>query len=233
MSSSSSSLPTPSGFSVLVSAATFKFNLAHFVAYKGFRERLHGHNYKLSIELFGPRISSDGYVLDFGVVKSVCKAVCKSLNEHVIIPQKSDVLDVRDLEGKEDHVIVTCEDGCVFVFPKKDCYFAEIAHSTVEEISLMLYGRIMEGLGVGKLLGRGIDRVVIGLSEALGQESTVEIPVVEGFDREEWERTGFNGFLKRGGGKVEFKGISCGRCGCQCGEGKGKGGGEGGETGGS
>ena len=67
------SIPPPTAFSVVVFSQAFKFNLAHFVAYRGFRERLHGHNYSLSIELMGSRISSDGYVMDFGDVKAVCK----------------------------------------------------------------------------------------------------------------------------------------------------------------
>ena len=29
----------------------FKFNAAHFIAYKGFREMLHGHNYKVGVKI--------------------------------------------------------------------------------------------------------------------------------------------------------------------------------------
>src|SRR4051812_2944212 len=51
----------------------FKFNAAHFIAYKGFRERLHGHNYSVSITLIGRcgQLGSDGYLLDFGDVKDI------------------------------------------------------------------------------------------------------------------------------------------------------------------
>ena len=38
-------------YSVFVAKADFKFNAAHFVAYKGFRERLHGHNYTVGVRL--------------------------------------------------------------------------------------------------------------------------------------------------------------------------------------
>jgi hypothetical protein len=38
-------------YSVYVAKADFKFNAAHFVAYKGFRERLHGHNYTVGVRL--------------------------------------------------------------------------------------------------------------------------------------------------------------------------------------
>ena len=69
-------------FEVRVAKDTFKFNAAHFVAFKGFRERMHGHNYQVSVRLLGSRkIGSDGYVVDFGDIKAVTKKVCKDLNE--------------------------------------------------------------------------------------------------------------------------------------------------------
>lgn len=59
-----------------------KFSCAHFIAYKGFRERLHGHNYTMSVCLIGrDKLGSDGYLIDFGDVKKVARALCKSLNE--------------------------------------------------------------------------------------------------------------------------------------------------------
>lgn len=66
------------------------------MAYKGFRERLHGHNYTVGVRLLGSnQIQHDGYVLDFGDVKTVTKKVCKSLNERFLCPTKSDVIDIQ------------------------------------------------------------------------------------------------------------------------------------------
>ena len=61
----------------------FKFNASHFVAFKGYRERLHGHNYKVGVRLMGERIQHDGYLLDFGDVKKAVRKLCKSWNEYV------------------------------------------------------------------------------------------------------------------------------------------------------
>ena len=55
-------------FEVCVGA--FKFNAAHFVAFPGFRERLHGHNYAVAVRLRGAVSDVDGYVLDFGDIKA-------------------------------------------------------------------------------------------------------------------------------------------------------------------
>ena len=84
--------------SVVVAKQEFKFNLAHFVAFPGFRERLHGHNYHMSVTLRSSSISkNDGYVLDFGDVKTVVRGVCKRMNERVVIPVKSNVLSIKTM----------------------------------------------------------------------------------------------------------------------------------------
>jgi len=56
-----------------------KFSAAHFIAYKGFREPLHGHNYQVSVRVDGG-LGADGYVLDFGLVKQAVKRVCDRLD---------------------------------------------------------------------------------------------------------------------------------------------------------
>jgi len=40
-------------FDVFVGKEYLKFNAAHFIAYPGFRERLHGHNYHVTVRLEG------------------------------------------------------------------------------------------------------------------------------------------------------------------------------------
>ena len=78
-------------FKVFVTKDYLKFSAAHFIAYKGFRENLHGHNYRVSVEVEG-RLGGDGYVVDFGVVKKIARELCGRLDERVLIPAESDVL---------------------------------------------------------------------------------------------------------------------------------------------
>eukprot|EP00520_Triparma_pacifica_P013240 CAMPEP_0118660198 /NCGR_PEP_ID=MMETSP0785-20121206/15540_1 /TAXON_ID=91992 /ORGANISM="Bolidomonas pacifica, Strain CCMP 1866" /LENGTH=202 /DNA_ID=CAMNT_0006553399 /DNA_START=32 /DNA_END=637 /DNA_ORIENTATION=+ len=192
-------LPKPTSFSVCVAKEDFKFNLAHFVAYEGFRERLHGHNYSLSITLLSPNplLESDGYVVDFGVVKKSVRAVCKSLNERVIVPTKSDVIKIFSfIENDAPHTRLECEDKSVFVFPTSDCFMAPIVHSTVEEISLYMYGRIVEGIGEEYLRERNVREMLIKISEAPGQSAEMRLAVLPNFSRALWEESGFNGLLK-------------------------------------
>ena len=163
-------------FEVHVSKDTFKFNAAHFVAYPGFRERLHGHNYRVSVRLFGSRkIGPDGYVIDFACVKNVTKRVCKELNEHFLCPTLSNVMDITTTH---ESVSITCEDGSIFVFPKTDVAMIPIVHATTEELAIYLWGRILHGLDAEYLLKRGIHTMEITCAEAIGQDATfrLEIP---------------------------------------------------------
>ena len=48
--------PAASGlceFEVYVDKEDFKFHAAHFMAYDGYRERLHGHNYQVGVRMKG------------------------------------------------------------------------------------------------------------------------------------------------------------------------------------
>jgi len=188
-------------FEIRVSKDTFKFNASHFVAYPGFRERLHGHNYRTSVKLIGTdKIGRDGYVLDFGCVKTVTKEVCKELNEYFLVPTLSEVLKitVEDDDGTEtticgdadDHptpvtkrskkrkrskypgsVTIETEDGQTFVFPRDDCLLLPIAHSTAEELAVYIYGKILEKLDADYLRKRGVSAMEVTVSEAPGQDA--------------------------------------------------------------
>lgn len=81
-------------FKVHVSKDYMKFNAAHFIAYKGFREKLHGHNYQLAVTITGV-VGADGYVVDFGEIKKISRVICKDLNESFLVPMNSDALKVR------------------------------------------------------------------------------------------------------------------------------------------
>lgn len=151
------------GYRVVVEKDYLKFSAAHFIAYKGFREPLHGHNYQVSVALSGA-VGADGYVLDFGIVKKVTKAVCDELDERVLVPARSDCLAVTQ-EGVS--VVVVYEDGTRFVFPASDCVLLPIVHASAEELAEYVLKRLREGLGAHAM--RGLTEIEVGVSEAPGQ----------------------------------------------------------------
>ena len=152
-------------YEVYVSKDSFKFNAAHFIAYPGFRERLHGHNYRVSVRVEGP-VGPDGYVVDFGDIKRATRGICARLNERVIVPMLSDVLTIVVADGE---VKITCEDGTRFSFPEADCAFLDIGHSSAEDLAAFLCLQLRDELPV--LQQRGVTFLEVGVAEAPNQEA--------------------------------------------------------------
>jgi len=138
---------------IYVEGGDYKFCCAHFVAYKGFREKLHGHNYTVRARI-GGSLGEDGYVLDFGDVKQALRQSCKALNEGVIIPLLSDVLKIQTVGSQVE--ITTQEGGSFYSFPLEDCKMLPLAHSTAEELAEYLWSEVSENIGIEKLRMRDV-----------------------------------------------------------------------------
>jgi 6-pyruvoyltetrahydropterin/6-carboxytetrahydropterin synthase len=128
-------------FEVFVGKEYLKFNAAHFIAYPGFREHLHGHNYHVAVRIEGD-LGPDGYVLDFGLVKNATKRVCEALDGRTILPQQSDCLTITESESS---VEVVYEDGARFVFPRSDVILLPIVHSSAEELARYVASQLRAG----------------------------------------------------------------------------------------
>jgi 6-pyruvoyltetrahydropterin/6-carboxytetrahydropterin synthase len=110
-------------------------------------------------------LGTDGYVLDFGLVKRLAHALCQELDERVILPAASDCLTVRE---QTDGVEVVTEDGGRFHFPAADVRLLPIAHSSAEELAAFLLGRLRDALRA-EAGERGIVALEVGVAEAPGQ----------------------------------------------------------------
>jgi len=70
----------------------FKFSAAHFLIFPdGSAERLHGHNYRVFIEI-DATLSKHGLVIDFKEIKPVVRELLDSLDERFLIPGEHPVL---------------------------------------------------------------------------------------------------------------------------------------------
>ena len=154
---------------ILIEGQQFKFSCAHFVAYQGYREKLHGHNYTVSVKLGGP-LGPDGYVIDFGIVKKSLRKECKILNEAVLIPMQSDVLDIRvvDITSVHRQVEIRSETA-FFSLPESDCVLLPIVHSTAEELAQYLFSRLVNDIPY--LQERSIAWMEVSVSERPGQSA--------------------------------------------------------------
>ncbi len=115
-------------FSVKVARDHLVFCCGHFISYDGHQcERLHGHNYRASVEIEGP-LTGDWYVFDFLALKARAKEITDELDHHMLLATANPVIKV---EASEARVHVTYKDR-EWLFPHGDCVLLPIENTTAE-----------------------------------------------------------------------------------------------------
>jgi len=152
-----------SNFSIHVAKENLKFSAAHFIAYPGFREALHGHNYQVGVRVDG-ELMATGYVLDFGLIKRLVREIVGRLDEHTIVPQLSDCLTI-EMRGAS---IALRYDDDEFVIPAADCALLPIVHSSAEELARYIWGELYAMLERDRALS-GVSSIEIAVAEGPGQ----------------------------------------------------------------
>jgi hypothetical protein len=64
-----------------------------------------------------------------------------------------------------------CEDGATFSLPLGDCAVLPLANTTVEELCVLIAGRVRDRLGAAQLRARRVESLTVGVAEAAGQEA--------------------------------------------------------------
>ena len=151
-----------------------KFSAAHFVAFDGFREPMHGHNYTVAAQIGAQSLQHDGYVVDFGDVKKVLRTICRRLNQHTLLPSRSDVLTLQQLNDSQ--LEVQCQGGVKFVLPVEDCVLLPIVHTTAEELAQYIATEVEKHLGA-HLRSRSCQWLEVKVSERPGQGGSFILPL--------------------------------------------------------
>jgi 6-pyruvoyltetrahydropterin/6-carboxytetrahydropterin synthase len=81
-------VPDPAQVSLRLAKQDFAFAAAHFTLFPDrSAERLHGHNYRVRVALFGADLDADGLLVAVGPVKAEIRAICAALDERILIPE--------------------------------------------------------------------------------------------------------------------------------------------------
>ena len=118
------------------------FSAAHFITFAGnICERLHGHNYRVAAEVYGP-LDENHYVVDFIALRDVLKAIVDELDHRMLLPTDHPTIRVA---ADDKEVLVTFEDRR-WVFPRGDCVLLPVANTTAELLARYIGLRLKEGL---------------------------------------------------------------------------------------
>jgi len=145
------------------------FSAAHFITFNGnICERLHGHNYRVFAEVYGP-LDENQYVIDFIALRDTLKEITTELDHHMLLPTDHPEIQVA---VQENEVEVTFEDRR-WVFPRGDCILLPVANTTAELLARYLGQELLDRLK--KRTGAQPQRLVIGVDENEGQWGICEL----------------------------------------------------------
>jgi 6-pyruvoyltetrahydropterin/6-carboxytetrahydropterin synthase len=143
----------------------FKFSCGHFLIFPdGSKERLHGHNYQVDVEIAGD-LTDKGLVIDFKLAKPIVRAICDELDEHVILPGQHPELRI---EAPVDGHVAFRYRECRYLVPAEELIVLPLNNSSVENLAAWI-GREMARRFVAQFGPTQIRRLRVCVSETSGQ----------------------------------------------------------------
>ena len=82
------------GYKVIVANNSLHFTSSHFITFGGKCERLHGHNYNVSIELEGD-LTPDSFVFDFVALKKIARDILETIDHRFLLAMDNPHLTIR------------------------------------------------------------------------------------------------------------------------------------------
>lgn len=147
----------------------FKFSAAHFTLFPDAEpERLHGHNYRVALEVSGTALDGDGLLIDFADLKAAVRAECARLDGRVLLPERSPRLRMA---RAGDSLEVACG-ARAYRFPAADVVLLPAANSSVELLARLLWESLAP-----RLAGAPVDRLAVTVEETDGQSCVYEAPL--------------------------------------------------------
>lgn len=156
-------------FKVRVTKDHLVFCSGHFISYEGDRcERLHGHNYRATVEIEGI-LDENRYVFDFIALKKRTKAITDELDHYMLLATRNPLIRVEE-DGERVRVRYRERE---WVFPRGDCVLLPIENTTAELLARWIAQRLQADLLEHHGFRPHVLRVEV--EENVGQSATCEL----------------------------------------------------------
>ncbi len=143
-----------------------KFSAAHFTIFSATeRERLHGHNFKVSL-LLTARVGDNGMCFSYVEIKKRLRSLCASLDEYTLLPGESPYMTV----AKQELYYRADFNGEALLFPLADTLVLPLRNTTVEEFARYLLERLLEDAPF--IEGNDISELTMKVSSGPGQSGS-------------------------------------------------------------
>jgi 6-pyruvoyltetrahydropterin/6-carboxytetrahydropterin synthase len=155
-------------YRIHVNRDRYKFSCAHMTVFPdGSKERLHGHNYyvSLTIELDSIKFES---MIDFGPLKEALAQLCADWKERTLLATKNPYFEITS-DTEEEIEFLLCKQR--YVLPRGDVLLLPIDNLAVEPLSDLACDRLLETME--EHLKPGIVRAIeVTIEENPGQGAT-------------------------------------------------------------
>lgn len=138
----------------------------------GSKEKLHGHNFNVSVALDLHTVAFET-LLDIGIVKKAVEAQCREWNEHLLVGEKCPLLEI--VRRDEQVELVLC--GKRYALPAEDVIFLPVENVIVETLSMEFARRVVERLGPA-LRRDVVAAIEVEVREARGQGGSFSMAIV-------------------------------------------------------
>lgn len=158
-----------SRFKVRVTKDYLVFSAGHFITFDGDTcERIHGHNYRVAVEVDGP-LDDNSYVVDFIAVRDMTRAIVDELDHRMLLPADSPLIRVA-VEGS--NTVARFRDR-FWSFPTEECVVLPLANTTAELLADYIARRLLKDM---KARGwNDPEAVRVEVEECFGQSAEVEL----------------------------------------------------------
>lgn len=156
----------PALFTLRLAKQDFAFAAAHFTLFADqSAERLHGHNYRVRVEMSGSELDADGLLLAVAPVKAEIRALCSALDERILIPEKSRRLELQ----REGGSLCVALGARAYRFPADEVTLLPLSNITIEALARHLWEALAPSLA-----GTRVTRLCVEVEETAGQSAAWE-----------------------------------------------------------
>ena len=165
-----SNQPSQPRYRIVLEKEDFKFSAAHFTLFPdGGAELLHGHNYRVRVELAGSSVDDEGLLVDIERFKKVLRGRCADLDSRTLLPASSDRVQwSRD----GDAIEILCGERR-YRFPADDVLFLPLVNTSMELFAKMLWEDLAPALE-----GTRVKDLAVSVEESSGQRCWYERGIV-------------------------------------------------------
>lgn len=148
-------------FTLRLAKEDFKFSVAHFTVFGAEEgEALHGHNYRVTVEVAGHGLDELGLLVPVARLKQSIRAACRRLDDKTLIPERCPHLEI-DIDGD---VAVVRFAGRTYTLPAAEVRLLPLENTTIELLARLLWEELAP-----ELRELPVHRLAVTVDETAGQ----------------------------------------------------------------